>query len=78
MKSRFAPLFASIVLIPLLSVGFLNDDFIGLTNYQQLLFGIERSHFLGVLKSPTPVGWARIAWFVPLPACFVPNTWRKA
>ena len=33
-------------------------DFIGLTNYQQLLFGIERSHFLGVLKSPTPVGWA--------------------
>jgi multiple sugar transport system permease protein len=32
--------------------------FIGFTNYQQLLFGLERSHFLGVLKSPSPVGWA--------------------
>ena len=25
--------------------------FVGLANYQQLLFGLERSHFLGVLKS---------------------------
>ncbi|HEX7473585.1 MAG TPA: sugar ABC transporter permease, partial [Candidatus Limnocylindrales bacterium] len=33
-------------------------DFIGFFNYQQLLFGLERSHFLGVLKSPTPLGWA--------------------
>jgi len=32
--------------------------FIGFSNYQQLLFGLERSHFLGVLKSPTPFGWA--------------------
>jgi multiple sugar transport system permease protein len=32
--------------------------FIGFTNYQQLLFGLERSHFLGVLKPPSPVGWA--------------------
>jgi multiple sugar transport system permease protein len=32
--------------------------FIGFTNYQQLLFGLERSHFLGVLKTPSPVGWA--------------------
>jgi multiple sugar transport system permease protein len=32
--------------------------FIGFTNYQQLLFGLERSHFLGVLKSPSPLGWA--------------------
>ena len=31
---------------------------IGFANYQQLLFGLERSHFLGVLKSPNPVGWA--------------------
>jgi multiple sugar transport system permease protein len=30
---------------------------IGFTNYQQLLFGLERSHFLGVLKSPNPIGW---------------------
>ena len=33
-------------------------DFIGLFNYQQLLFGLERSHFLGVLKPPNPLGWA--------------------
>ncbi|HEX3427299.1 MAG TPA: sugar ABC transporter permease [Candidatus Limnocylindrales bacterium] len=33
-------------------------DFIGFFNYQQLLFGLERSHFLGVLKSPNAIGWA--------------------
>ena len=33
-------------------------DFIGFSNYQQLLFGLERSHFLGVLKTPNPIGWA--------------------
>ncbi len=31
--------------------------FIGFTNYIQLLFGTEQSHFLGVLKTPTPLGW---------------------
>jgi multiple sugar transport system permease protein len=31
---------------------------IGFSNYYQLLFGTEQSHFLGVLKTPTPVGWA--------------------
>jgi multiple sugar transport system permease protein len=38
--------------------GGVNLDFIGFFNYQQLLFGLERSHFLGVLKPPTPIGWA--------------------
>ena len=38
--------------------GGVNLDFIGFSNYQQLLFGLERSHFLGVLKPPTPFGWA--------------------
>jgi multiple sugar transport system permease protein len=32
-------------------------DFTGFTNYQQLLFGLQRSEFLGVLKTPTPLGW---------------------
>ena len=32
--------------------------FIGFANYQQLLFGLERSHFLGVLRTPNPIGWA--------------------
>src|SRR3954453_15793416 len=31
---------------------------VGFTNYQALLFGLERSHFLGVLKTPNPLGWA--------------------
>src|SRR4029077_13524770 len=38
--------------------GRIDLKFIGFFNYQQLLFGLERSHFLGVLKSPTPIGWA--------------------
>jgi len=36
-------------------------SFIGFANYQQLLFGLERSHFLGVLKPPSPIGWAVLA-----------------
>jgi multiple sugar transport system permease protein len=32
--------------------------FIGFGNYQQLLDGIEKSHFLGVLKPPNAIGWA--------------------
>jgi multiple sugar transport system permease protein len=32
-------------------------DFVGLQNFQVLLFGTERSHLLGVLRSPTPLGW---------------------
>ena len=31
---------------------------IGFANYQQLLFGLERSHFLGVLRTPNLIGWA--------------------
>jgi len=40
------------------SSGGVNLNFIGLSNYQQLLFGTERVHFLGLLKDPNPVGWA--------------------
>jgi hypothetical protein len=32
-------------------------QFVGFSNYAQELFGLERSHFLGVLKSPSPLGW---------------------
>ncbi len=41
-------------------------DFVGFANYQSLLFGLERSHFLGVLKTPTPIGWAILAITVAL------------
>ncbi len=42
--------------------------FVGFTNYQQLLFGLERSHFLGVLKTPSPVGWAILIATIALTA----------
>ena len=38
--------------------GHVDLSFIGFSNYQQLLFGLDRSHFLGVLKPPSPIGWA--------------------
>ncbi|HET9085701.1 MAG TPA: sugar ABC transporter permease [Candidatus Limnocylindrales bacterium] len=41
--------------------GGIDLKFVGFANYQQLLFGLERSHFLGVLKSPSPLGWAIMA-----------------
>jgi multiple sugar transport system permease protein len=41
---------------------------IGFSNYQQLLFGLERSHFLGVLKPPNPVGWLIVGATVVLVA----------
>ncbi len=34
--------------------------FVGFANYQQLLFGLERSHFLGVLRTPNAIGWALV------------------
>jgi multiple sugar transport system permease protein len=42
--------------------------FVGFTNYQQLLFGLERSHFLGVLKPPSPIGWAIVVGTIVLVA----------
>ena len=35
----------------------LEVDFVGFQNFQILLFGTERSHLLGVLRAPTPLGW---------------------
>ena len=37
--------------------GRIQVDFVGLQNFQILFFGTERSHLLGVLKTPTPLGW---------------------
>ena len=48
--------------------------FIGFANYQQLLFGLERSHFLGVLKSPSLLGWA----LVIITAVLVGVAWTRA
>jgi len=37
--------------------GSIDVDFVGFTNFNILLFGTERSHLLGVLRPPTPLGW---------------------
>jgi multiple sugar transport system permease protein len=37
--------------------GRIEVDFVGLQNFQILLFGTERTHLLGLLKPPTPLGW---------------------
>jgi multiple sugar transport system permease protein len=37
--------------------GRIEIDFVGFQNFQILLFGTERSHLLGVLRPPTPLGW---------------------
>ncbi|MCS7260636.1 MAG: sugar ABC transporter permease [Anaerolineae bacterium] len=33
-------------------------NFVGLANYHKLLFGSEQDHFVGVIASPSPFGWA--------------------
>ncbi len=47
---------------------------IGFSNYEQLLFGLERSHFLGVLKPPSPLGWAIVLMTLALSAL----AWTRA
>ncbi len=37
--------------------GRIEIDFVGFENFQILLFGTERTHLLGLLRSPTPLGW---------------------
>ena len=37
---------------------------IGPINYQTLLFGSEQDHFIGLIKSPTVIGWAIFALLV--------------
>ena len=57
------PLVASLVLSfsnLIFKKGSIQIDFVGLRNYTILLFGTERVHFLGLLKSPTPLGWLLI------------------
>ena len=39
-------------------VGHVDLQFVGFDNFEELLFGDERSHFLGVFGTPNLVGWA--------------------
>jgi len=51
--------------------GNINLTFIGALNYNELLFGTERVHFLGLLKEPNPLGWA----FLFIAAGWVAYSW---
>jgi multiple sugar transport system permease protein len=71
------PLIASVILsVTKLNFvqGSVDLKLVGFANYQQLLFGLERSHFLGVLKPPNPVGWLAIAGT----AVLVGTAWTRA
>jgi multiple sugar transport system permease protein len=51
-----ASLYISLSRLKLVRGGF-QFRFIGLDNFRELLTGDERSHFLGVTRPPTPLGW---------------------
>lgn len=42
--------------------------FVGLANYQKLLAGSEKTHFLGAMADPSPLGWLVVAIVVALMA----------
>jgi multiple sugar transport system permease protein len=71
------PLIASVILsVTKLNFvqGAVELKFVGFANYQTLLFGLERSHFLGVLKTPNPLGWL----VVGATAVLVGTAWTRA
>ena len=54
------PLFASLTLAfgkLVFQKGEVNVAFVGLSNFTTLLFGTERTHLLGLTRTPTPLGW---------------------
>jgi multiple sugar transport system permease protein len=52
----FVSLYLSLARISFVPGGF-EVRFVGLDNYRKLLLGSERTHFLGVLRDPSPLGW---------------------
>src|SRR5215212_10963885 len=51
-----ASLYISLSRLKLVRGGF-QFRFVGLDNFRDLLTGDDRAHFLGVTRSPTPLGW---------------------
>jgi multiple sugar transport system permease protein len=54
------PLFASLTLAfgkLVFQKGKVDVSFVGFTNFTTLLFGTERTHLLGLAKTPNPLGW---------------------
>ena len=54
------PLFASLTLAfgkLVFQKGKVDVGFVGFSNFPNLLFGTERTHLLGLARTPTPLGW---------------------
>jgi multiple sugar transport system permease protein len=54
------PLFASLTLAfgkLVFQKGKVDVSFVGISNFTTLLFGTERTHLLGLARTPTPLGW---------------------
>jgi ABC-type sugar transport system permease subunit len=54
------PLFASLTLAfgkLVFQKGKVDVSFVGFSNFTNLLFGTERTHLLGLARTPTPLGW---------------------
>ena len=56
--------------------GRIDIKFLGLTNYQTLLFGTEQTHFLGLLRPPSPIGLAIFGAGVALTVRVFVGAWR--
>jgi multiple sugar transport system permease protein len=71
----FASLYISLSRLELARGGF-TFQFIGLANFRELLFGGERTHFLGVGRPLTPLGWLVFAAGVALLGWGLAKAWR--
>ncbi len=71
----FASLYISLSRLELARGGFA-FHFIGLANFRELLFGGERSHFLGVGRALTPLGWLVLVVGVALLCWGLVRAWR--
>jgi multiple sugar transport system permease protein len=71
----FASLYISLSRLKLAKGGF-SFRFIGLANFRELLFGGERSHFLGVARPLTPLGWLVLVAGIALLCWGLARAWR--
>ena len=50
--------------------------YVGTRHYESLLFGSQATHFLGVLKQPTPLGWLIFGGIIALVVVGFVRSWR--
>ncbi len=59
-----------------LRTGGFDVKFVGLANFQTLIFGSQQVHFLGLLKPPSLLGWAILGVIAALTAWAFVRSWR--